>query len=234
MEGLDMKHLVHNVISVPRRAWRSLTRRFHPAYQLQLQADRQVPRWLASERRRQLEAIPGTSSARENRLLAHLVRIAPSGGCVVEIGAYQGKSTAWLVEAAQRRTDRPVVVSIDPHQLIVPGEGRSWELFQLTVARFDLHRLGLEVIRDHSREVGRFWSRPISFLWIDGSHEYGDVVSDIEAFTPHLVPGGWVIFDDAHGGQFPGVERALTERMSGREGFSDVGTIKHFHLYQRS
>src|SRR5437870_4917333 len=118
MEGVAMKRLVHNVISVPRRAWLSLTRHFDRAYRLQWQADREVPRWLSPERRRQLESIPGTSSSRENRLLAHLASTAPSRGCVIEIGAYQGKSTAWLVEAAQRRPDRPVVVSIDPHQLI--------------------------------------------------------------------------------------------------------------------
>jgi predicted O-methyltransferase YrrM len=233
-KAVVMQRLVHNVISVPRRAWLSLSRRFDPAYRLQLQADREVPRWLSAERRRQLEAIGGTSSSRENRLLAHLVRIAPAGGCIVEIGAYQGKSTAWLVEAAQQRPDRPVVVSIDPHQLIVPGQGCTWELFQLTVARFDLERRGLEVIRANSAEAGKQWRRPLSFLWVDGSHEYDDVVRDIEAFTPHLVPGGWVVFDDAHGGQFPGVERALAERMVGRPGFYDIGTVKHFRVFRRA
>ena len=85
-----------------------------------------------------------------------------------------------------------------------------------------------------SHDAGKNWQRPISLLWIDGSHEYEDVLTDIEDFMPHVVPGGWVVFDDAHGGKFPGVERAIAERMLPRPGFRHVGAIKHFQLFQRN
>jgi predicted O-methyltransferase YrrM len=224
-----MNRLMRNLIRLPRRALDGLARRRDPAYRLQRDADRMVRRWIVPARLRELESIPGNTSARKCRLLAHLATQAPQGGCIVEIGAFKGKSTAWLVEAAGKRPDRPMVVSIDPHD---PSGLDSWHEFSRTVERFGLTRRGLEVRRARSHDVGVHWDRPISMLWIDGSHEYHDVRTDIEDFVPHVIPGGWIVLDDARGGRFPGVERAVAELLCGRPGFRDVGAIKHFRLFQ--
>jgi SAM-dependent methyltransferase len=59
------------------------------------------------------------------------------------------------------------------------------------------------------------------------------VRQDIDDFVPHVVPGGWIVFDDAAGGKFPGVERAIAERMTCRDGFRHVATIRHLDVFQR-
>ena len=185
--------LLWNLWRSPSRACRALARWLDAAYKLQRCADRQVPRWFSSQAQAALATIPGYSSAREVRLLAYLAAQAPAGGCVVEIGAYKGRSTAWLVEAAQFRRDRPAVISIDPHL------ADSWPTFQDVVRRVHLRERGLEVHRAFSRDIGKAWTRPISMLWVDGGHTYEDVADDIALFTPHVIAGGWVVFDDAHG-----------------------------------
>jgi predicted O-methyltransferase YrrM len=145
----------------------------------------------------------------------------------VEIGAWKGKSTAWLVEGAHRHARPPHVVSIDPHQR------NSWEAFRQTVEQFHLEQRGLQIHRALSHEVGQHWRQPIALLWVDGCHEYEAVATDIDDFVPHVLPGGWVVFDDAAGGIFPGVEQAIDERLVARPGFERVATIRHLQIFRR-
>lgn len=231
-----MERILNNLYRLPGRLARGWRQWRDPVYRLQREANRAVSGWLGQARMRALDAIPGTSSFRESRLLAHLAVQAPGGGCIVEIGAYKGKSAAWLVEASEHRSDPLPVISIDPHEdhndYDDPRKS-TWSTFMNTVAEFKLRERGLEILRARSHDVGIGWNRSISFLWIDGSHEYQAVCDDIEDFAPHVVSGGWLVFDDAQGGYFPGVERALAEHMLGRPGFRHVGAIKHFELFQK-
>ena len=166
-------------------------------------------------------------SIRECRLLALLARQAPAGGAIVEIGAWKGRTTAWLVEAAERRADRPPVISIDPHHR------ESWDDFCRTVADLKLAERGLAVVRQRSHDAALNWSRPISMLWVDGSHEYDDVARDIADFTPHVLPGGVVAFDDSAGGEFPGVERAIAEWRAADRRFVHVATLRTITIMRR-
>jgi len=42
----------------------------------------------------------------------------------------------------------------------------------------------------------RGWGKPISFLWIDGSHEYEDAKADFLSWEPYLELGGVIAFHD--------------------------------------
>ncbi|MCI0637459.1 MAG: class I SAM-dependent methyltransferase [Gemmataceae bacterium] len=241
-----MRRLLRNLLRLPARTFSGLRQFSNPVHRLQRRAERCVATWFAPDLRKKLENINGFSSAREVQLLAYFASLAPVAvdpltsdpsrlqerratrlGCIVEIGAFKGRSTAYLAEGAQRNPLRPAVVSIDPHLR------DTWDDFQGTVAEFGLRERGLEVIRGFSADVGRTWRRPIGLLWVDGCHEYAEVCQDIDLFTPHVLPGGWVVFDDAHGGHFPGVEKAVTEKMMHNSAFRHVGTIKHFDVFQR-
>jgi predicted O-methyltransferase YrrM len=222
-----IRRLTRNIVRLPARTLAGVQRRLDPVYRLQREADALVPKLLGKDRLALLEKVPGHSSARKCRLLSHLANQSPSGGCWVEIGAFKGKSAAWLVETASKRIDRPTVVSIDPHLR------DTWETFQGTVRQFDLQARGLEIRRGFSHDVGKTWNRPISLLWIDGSHEYPDVLHDIEDFVPWVIEGGWIVFDDAAGGKFPGVEQAIAERMTDRSGCENVGVILPFAIFRR-
>ncbi|MEZ6047157.1 MAG: class I SAM-dependent methyltransferase [Planctomycetaceae bacterium] len=140
---------------------------------------------------------------------------------------YKGKVTAWLVEAAERAKGKAKVISIDPH---IFG---TWEEYQGTVQKFELENRGLKIHKEFSHDLGQKWEEPISMLLVDGSHEYEDVVADIEDFVPHVLPSGYVVFDDARGEVYPGVARAINERMRNRNEFEEVGMIKNFAVFRK-
>ncbi len=222
----EIGQIARSALLFPIRTYRSTVRMLDPNYRLQWQANWYVTRWLSKKRLRELVSVSGTSSERECVLLAHLVGISPQGGCVLEIGAFKGKSATMLVESAVHRKDKPTVVSVDPHE-------KTWDEFNKTCDRFKLKERGLEVHRCFSHELGINWTRPISFLWVDGGHEYEDVRQDIVDFIPHVMVGGWIAFDDANNGTFPGVERAITEWSSASGDFKRVSVIKNFQIFKR-
>ena len=70
-----------------------------------------------------------------------------------------------------------------------------------------------------SSQVAKNWNKRIHLLYIDGSHEYEDVLADFQNFYPHVVPGGIVAFHDVHTALrgpigFPGVQKVWQDVAS--------------------
>jgi hypothetical protein len=79
----------------------------------------------------------------------------------------------------------------------------------------------------------------LHILYIDGDHTYRGACADIENFAPLVVPGGWLIMDDA-GADLPGttfwkghpsVSRACT--LLPTLGFENVLNVGHNRVFQR-
>jgi predicted O-methyltransferase YrrM len=215
-----------NLTKFPVRTQRSLLRLLNGDYSWEKRIDAALDGWLDRQRYDELNQIEGTSSLRECRLLASLAAQAPPGGCILEIGAWKGKSTAWLVEGARQHQPLLEVVSVDPH---LRG---TWDAFNDTIKLMKLHERGLTVLREFSQQVGRTWGRPLSLLWVDGCHDFDAVQSDIRYFVPHVLPGAWIVFDDAAGGVFPGVEKAIAEEMPRFTNIRHRKTLRHLQLFQ--
>ncbi|MGE3507420.1 MAG: class I SAM-dependent methyltransferase [Vicinamibacterales bacterium] len=49
-------------------------------------------------------------------------------------------------------------------------------------------------------------------LFLDGDHGYDAVQRDLDQLLPRLLPGGWLVFDDAFSG-YEGVDRVIRERV---------------------
>src|SRR5688572_19415074 len=220
-----LRRIIRNTTRLPGRTLETLRRRFDPRYDLERQA-KTVLQWFDAEHLARLESIPGMCDVRECRLMALLASLAPTGGAIMEIGAWKGRMTAWLIEGAERRADRPPVISIDPHLR------DSWDEFCCTVADFRLEERGLRVIRESSHDTARKWVDPISLLWIDGSHDYQDVARDIADYVPHVVAGGVIAFDDSTDGSFPGVERAIAEWRAASDAVL-VASIRSVSIFRR-
>ena len=128
---------------------------------------------------------------------------------VVEIGAYVGRSAIAMALGMMERGDGKVV-SIDPGDM----EEGQYDRLLLNLKRAGVSDV-VDPIRGYSHEA-----RPsvregtVGFLFIDGSHEYEDVLRDIDDWTPTLSDRAWVAFNDPF---WPGVGRALTERV-GKKG----------------
>jgi len=156
---------------------------------------------------------------------------APAG-LWLEIGTYCGKSTVHLGGVAREAGAH--LVTVDHHRgseenqpgwewhdpsLVDPHTGVLETLPSLRHALFDA---GLDdvvtVVVARTQQVARWWSSPITFLFLDGNHTEDVAQHDYAAFAPHLVEGGVlavhdVFPDPADGGQPPWhvVQRALAD-----------------------
>lgn len=63
-----------------------------------------------------------------------------------------------------------------------------------------------------SSEIAEKWNKPINFLFIDGSHQFDDVISDFNAYFPHVARAGIIALHDVHVG-WPGPFKAWNENI---------------------
>lgn len=175
---------------------------------------------------RRLNAIEGWISDIEGYVLYRLARDGEGDGAIVEIGSWMGKSTAWLAAGSLARRREPVF-AVDTFEGSPEHQGMSVLREEgTTYHRFceNLERAGVlthvEAWTASSLEAAADWDqRPIRLLFIDGEHSYEAVKADLEAWLPHVAPGGYVVFDDVIDA-FPGVQRLFDEATG------DAGPLK--------
>lgn len=147
------------------------------------------------------------------RFLAALPDDRPSAW--VEIGALQGRSTAFLgVEAA--RLGKPVSLHVvDSWQFPTPEKGAElYQAFQRQIQPV-VAALGedrVNVYRLPSMEaVKLFEDESVDVVWVDGDHHYEACRADILAWWPKLKVGGYMGGDDWN---MEPVQRAVVEQFA--------------------
>jgi predicted O-methyltransferase YrrM len=154
-------------------------------------------------------------------LYEHALAVAALGPAL-EIGSYCGKSTVYLGSACKKAGN--VLFAVDhhrgseEHQL---GEEYhdpalydkqfekmdSFREFRHTLACANLEECVVPVVAP-SQLAARYWSTPLSMVFIDGGHSMEAALSDYRAWAPHVVRGGWLAIHDvfpnpADGGRPP-------------------------------
>jgi hypothetical protein len=148
-----------------------------------------------------LDLTEGMTSYEEARLLYELAREVRSG-CIVEVGAYRGRTTVALGRGSLDGHCVPVF-SIEPHQTFTgvlggrfgPADSGAFHRAMVETGCYHVVRL----VSLSSEQVVPGWRLPVSLLWIDGDHRYEGVRRDFESWRPYLVEGATVAFDDASG-----------------------------------
>lgn len=157
-----------------------------------------------------IEPIEGWLLDGQEAWLFKRARSLPDGANLVEIGSYKGRSTCCLAFGCRGTKKR--VFAIDPFDGgpdLPPND--SYEEFCSNVRRCELSPY-VHAVKGLSYDVAKGWSKPIHFLFVDGSHIYQDVLADFVSFFPHVVPGGMIAFHDVHEDK-PGVLRAWQETI---------------------
>ncbi|HOS97368.1 MAG TPA: class I SAM-dependent methyltransferase [Deltaproteobacteria bacterium] len=166
--------------------------------------------------------VKGFLDAGEGRRLYELAREASARGPLLEIGGYCGKSTLYLGLGC--RENNGVLFSIDHHrgseeqqkgqeyfdpELYDEREGRvdTFRFFRSAMERAELLDTVVPLVTT-SEVAARMWATPLALVFIDGSHTYPGAFADYVAWSPHIVPQGYLaihdIFPDAsQGGQAP-------------------------------
>lgn len=171
-----------------------------------------------SELERALDGVEGYFSTDEAWALycAVLRSASSSPPRVVEIGSYKGRSTIAIAFALADRGNGSVV-SIDPHaptgrESYVAEHGRddTYDAYVENVRRAGVERFVVPVRTTSAAARPGYDGVPIDVLFVDGSHDYEDVLADVDAWLPLVADRAILAFNDPYA---PGVNRALRERL---------------------
>jgi hypothetical protein len=152
--------------------------------------------------------IPGACGEAKMHAVIEALRHAPAGD-IVEIGSWWGRSAA-LFALLARRWEIGQVLCVDPWAADVDGGGdEALRIFEINLAPMSGGRLNY--IRGFSADAAERYAPGlklkteafgattyqglISVLHIDGDHAEGQVERDAAMWAPHVVPGGWIIFN---------------------------------------
>ena len=141
-------------------------------------------------------------------VLAGLVRsVASIDGQIIEIGAWEGRSTIAMANAAYPR----VIDTIDT------WEGSPNEPSEELAALRDVHATWVQNVAEGTKgnvnEHRMGWrdftpTQPVALVFIDAEHTYREVFDAITAMLPHMAPGGVICGDDNH---HPPIQQALCD-----------------------
>ena len=174
----------------------------------------------------QIEAIPGWFAHDDITLFRFFLREQVrhgQRGDLAELGVYLGAS-AVLIGSFQQPDEIFTVVDLFGRTGADPENDAETRRYYrgLTQVAFEANYRALHgglpvVIRGPSTDIrGRAASGRHRFVHVDASHEYPNVLDDIETAKDLLTPGGLVVFDDFQSAHFPGVAAAVWPEL--REG----------------
>lgn len=141
----------------------------------------------------------GMINFEEGLLLYELAKQA-KGECIVEVGAYRGRSSVMLGRGSLDGSHLPVY-TIEPHEPFTgilggafgpPDRGAFYQAMLDTSCFHSVHLVNLS-----SELVTPNWNKKVGLLWIDGDHAYEGVKRDFECWRPHLTPDALIAFDDS-------------------------------------
>lgn len=183
-----------------------------------------LPAWAESALILALSRLPGQSTVEKLVFMANLVAAARPGD-MVELGSLWGRS-AYAIAMASRYGEAGPLLCVDPWEAQAYHQPQSSELLAAAADRLDpeasfryfVANLAVfggrhcNYIRDRSVQAADIYRRSrtilsapygsteyageISFLHIDGNHDFAAVAADLDAWTPFLKPGAWIALDD--------------------------------------
>jgi MMP 1-O-methyltransferase len=165
------------------------------------------------------ETIEGLIHPREGLLLYILARRAAHLGNVVEIGAYHGRSTWYLVQGLKDARSPYKVISIDPHV----DSGQRGAYFATLVRHKLFERVDPRV--GFSHDVAQaFGSERVGMVWVDGDHSYRTAKEDFDDWFPRLALGGWFAMHDTVN-SWLGPTKLARELLARRSDLTDIGVV---------
>jgi len=159
-------------------------------------------------------------------------------GPCLEIGSYCGKSAVYLGSACKAAGG--VLFTIDHHrgsEETQPGweyhDPETWDtgagamdtlpFLRDTLRRADLEQTVIPMV-GQSQTIAKYWTTPLSLLFIDGGHSREEAHGDWHAWKDKLMPGGWLaihdVFPNPDDGGRPPFE---IYEMALAEGFGEIG-----------
>lgn len=147
----------------------------------------------------------GMMPARQLLTIFRLAARWPVSGDIVELGAWTGLTTCYLATANRLRGSGHVY-AVDTfagtregdtnYKSIARYNGSTLPTFEARIEQAELGDL-VTPLRGLTTDVAEtYCGDPIRVLLIDADHSYAGVRADYECWSPHMAPGGLIIFHD--------------------------------------
>lgn len=166
--------------------------------------------------------IPGMISPESGQFLYTLCYMQELKGDVIEIGAWQGRSTSFLARAVANSKNGKFF-SID-HFKGNKGKEKLYRVYDENLSdlkeNFLKNMKMLDLLENinlldmpNNEAIKKLKDIQIRFLFIDGDHSKEGVNRDIQLFFPKLMPGSIIVFDD-FSEEFSGLIEAVDNLLS--------------------
>jgi hypothetical protein len=152
------------------------------------------------------------------KLYSAVVKYFPDNSSFFEVGSWKGRSGTYMgVEIVNSGKEQSLVcvdiwVGSAEHQgMDILNEDGLYLEFQKNIEPVNDQRPGtIEFIRGKSLDVvDSIQNFSLDFVFIDASHEYEDVIADINSWYPKVKQGGVIAGHDYP--DWPGVKKAVKE-----------------------
>ncbi|GJD23729.1 hypothetical protein RIVM261_086850 [Rivularia sp. IAM M-261] len=187
-----------------------------------------------------VESVEGFMVPGQEEYLFNKVKSLPEDAVIVEIGSFKGRSTVAIGYACVGTKRKIYCIDTWDGNDSDFSERNFFEIWQENIKQNNLEDYVVP-LRGYSHDLLKRWdelgnNNAIDFIFIDGSHQYLDVLKDFELSFPLVKDGGWVAFHDViH--TWPGCERVWHQiaklRLTNHEysstlacGQKDLGAIQ--------
>jgi predicted O-methyltransferase YrrM len=161
--------------------------------------------------------------------LSLLLEYSHSANIIVEIGCFEGKTTASLA-----RNSKGMVYSIDPF-----FQGRLGISYGKWIAQVHFRRQhvrNIQLLKGTSDEVIHSFPHKIDFLFIDADHAYEAIKRDWENWVPRVNNGGMVALHDCkiaiNSPDYLGSMKFYDEDIPFIKGIEQVATIDSLVIFR--
>ena len=163
---------------------------------------------------KQTSEIRGWFNQKQQSVYDFLIKNTPENGTFVEIGAWLGKSSSYLVDNGGNRT----IIIIDSWEGSPNERNTNHRLATQTdiyeIFKENMGERKYESIRGLSTEVvNQFEDESLDTVFIDATHTYEAVKEDIKVWLPKVKNGGILAGDD-YNQNWPQVIKAVNESLS--------------------
>ena len=154
-------------------------------------------------------------------LYDHICRIAPDGSHFVEVGAWKGRSTAFMAVCIAN-SGKNIKFDVVDTWLGSPEHSeeesiKNNTLYEEFISNMEPVKEYYTPLRMTSLEaVTRYEDESLTFVLLDAAHDYDNVKADILAWLPKVKKGGVIAGDDYHH-TWSGVIKAVDEILPDAE-----------------
>jgi hypothetical protein len=167
----------------------------------------------------------------EDEKLMHAEISKNCTGCIVEIGVFNGNTTRIFLE----NNNKVKIYGIDP---IIPDSmtpeliGDSSKINEL-MEQYD----NFIFYKDFSYNIVKNWNEKISYIFIDGDHNYNAVVQDFREWYQFIEYGGIIALHDSAlyrgGNGWPGPSKLSNELLTDNR-VEYVDTVSSMTIFKKA